>query len=314
MIKIDGVRHMFKDANETLFFERQLESIDERLFEVKKKELVYREFIPVNNSVSAGANSYTYRQFDKVGMAKVISNFADDMPRADVFGSEFISPIKTLGASFGYNTQELRAAAMANTPLDAMKADAARRAIHEKESNVAWNGDDDSGLPGFLNNANIPVVATLTGAGGFTWALKTPDEIILDVNVIVTKIREDSKGLFEGDTLLMPIAQYNIIANTPRSSTSDTTILEFITKPGNSFGLSRVAWIADELDLAFTGETEDGIILYQNDNEVLEQIIPLEMTTLPVQERNLEFVVNVESRHGGTVVRYPVACAIMSGI
>ena len=313
MIKIDAIKHRL-DANETVFFERQLESIDARLFEVKKKELVYREFIPVNNSVAAGANSYTYRQFDKVGMAKVISNFADDLPRADVFGQEFISPIKTLGVSFGYNTQELRAAAMANTPLDAMKADAARRSIREKESNVAWNGDDDSGLPGFLNNANIPIVATLTGTGGFTWALKTPDEIILDVNVLVTKIREDSKGTFEGDTLLLPIAQYNIIANTPRSTTSDTTILEFITKPGNSFGLSKVAWIPDELNTTFTGDTEDGMVLYQNDNEVLEQIISLEMVTHPVQERNLEFVVPVESRHGGTVVRYPIACAIMTGI
>ena len=313
MIKIDAIKHRL-DANETVFFERQLESIDERLFEVKKKELVYREFIPVNTSVAAGANSYTYRQFDKVGMAKVISNFADDLPRADVFGQEFISPIKTLGVSFGYNTQELRAAAMANTPLDGMKADAARRSIREKESNVAWNGDDDSGLPGFLNNANIPIVATLTGTGGFTWALKTPDEIINDVNVLVTKIREDSKGTFEGDTLLLPIAQYNIIANNPRSTTSDTTILEFITKPGNSFGLAKVAWIPDELNTTFTGDTEDGMVLYQNDNEVLEQIISLEMVTHPVQERNLEFVVPVESRHGGTVVRYPIACAIMTGI
>ena len=313
MIRIDAIKHRL-DANETVFFERQLESIDERLYEVKKKELVYREFIPVNSSVAAGANSYTYRQFDKVGMAKVISNFADDLPRADIFGSEFISPIKTLGTSFGYNTQELRAAAMANTPLDGMKADAARRSIREKESNMAWNGDDDSNLPGFLNNANIPIVATSTGTGGFTWALKTPDEIILDVNILVTKIREDSKGAFEGDTLLLPINQYNIIAGTPRSTTSDTTILEFITKPGNSYGLAKVAWIPDELNSTFTGDTEDGMVLYQNDSEVLEQIISLEMVTHPVQERNLEFVVPVESRHGGTVVRYPIACAIMTGI
>lgn len=313
MIRIDAVKHRL-DANETVFFERQLESIDERLYEVRKKELVYREFIPVNGNVSAGANSYTYRQFDKLGMAKVIANYADDLPRADVYGNEYISPIKTLGVSFGYNTQELRAAAMANTPLDMMKADAARRSIREKESNIAWNGDDEAGLPGFLSNANIPIVATLTGTGGFTWALKTADEIIKDVNILVTKIREDSKGAFSGDTLLLPINQYNEIAGRPRSTTSDTTILEFITKPGNSYGLSKVSWIPDELNSTFTGDTEDGMVLYQNDSEVLEQIIPMEMTTHPVQERNLEFVVPVESRHGGTVVRYPIACAIMTGI
>ena len=163
MISTAAIQHRL-DANESVFFERQLEAIDETLYEVKKKELVYREFIPVNSRINAGANSYTYRMFDKVGMAKIISNYADDLPRADVFGEEFISPIKSLGTSFGYNTQEVRSATMTNTPLDTMKATAARRAIREKESNTAWNGDAEGGLPGFLTNENIPVVAAPVGA------------------------------------------------------------------------------------------------------------------------------------------------------
>jgi len=56
------------------------------------------------------------------------------------------------------------------------------------------------------------------------------------------------------------------------------------------------------------------MIVYERNSEVLEQIIPLEMTTHPIQERGLEFLIPVESRHGGTVVRYPIACAILTGI
>lgn len=313
MIRFDGIAHRF-DANETVFFERQLEAIDEILYEVKKKELVYREFIPVNSAVNAGANSYTYRQFDKVGMAKIIANYADDLPRADVFGAEFISPIKSIGTSFGYNTQEIRSASMANTPLESMKAAAARRAIREEESEIAWRGHDDTGLPGFINNVNIPVVAAPAGSGGIPWSLKTPDEIIADFTLAVTTIRENSKKRFSGDTVLLPIEQYNLIATTPRSANSDMTILEFLTKPGNSFGLTTIESIPDELDLAFTGDTEDGMIVYERTSEVLEQIISLEMVTHPIQERGLEFLIPVESRHGGTVVRYPIACMILTGI
>ena len=316
MIRIDGVKHKLDaiNSNATVFFARELEDIDAVLYEIKKKELVYRQFIPVSNRVNAGADSYTYRMFDKVGMAKIISDYADDLPRADVFGNEYTSKIKSLGSSFGYSTQEVRAASMANVPLETWKASAARRAIHEQESEIAWRGNDDSGLPGFLNNVNIPITATPTGTGGFTWLLKTPDEIIADVSLIITQVRANSKKRFSADTMLLPIAQWNIIATTPRSTTSDMTILEFLTKPGNSFGLTTIESIPDELDSAFTGGTEDGLIVYEKNSEVLEQMIPLEMITHPVQERGLEFVIPVESRHGGTVLRYPIACAIMTGI
>ena len=317
MIRMDsGVKERV-DAitpNASVFFARELEDIDAVLYEIKKKELVYRQFIPVSNRVNAGADSYTYRMFDKVGMAKIISDYADDLPRADVFGSEFTSRIKSLGTSFGYSTQEIRAASMANVPLETWKAAAARRAIHEKESAVAWNGDDDSGLPGFLNNENIPVVAAPTGSGGIPWSDKTPDEIIADFTLMTTTVLEGSKKRFAIDTVLLPIEQYNHIATTPRSSTSDTTILEFLLKPGNSFGLKTIDSIADELDLAFTGGTEDGMVGYEKSSEVLEQMIPLEMVTHPVEPRGLKFLVPVESRHGGTVVRYPIACVFVTGI
>lgn len=317
MIRIDGVKHKLDaiSSNATVFFARELEDIDAVLYEIKKKELVYRQFIPVSNRVNAGAASYTYRQFDKVGMAKIISDYADDLPRADVFGNEFISPIKSIGVSFGYSSQEVRAASMANVPLETMKAAAARRSIHEQESEIAWRGNDDSNLPGFLNNANIPITAAPVGASTTSpWSTKTPDEIIADFTLIITQVRANSKKRFSADTALLPIDQWNIIATTPRSTNSDMTILEFLTKPGNSFGLTTIESIPDELDLAFTGDTEDGMIVYEKSSEVLEQIIPLEMVTHPVQERGLEFLIPVESRHGGTVVRYPIACAILTGI
>ena len=300
-------------ANASVFFARELESIEERMYEIKRKELKYRELIPVSNRDNPGANTVTYRQFDKVGMAQVIANFADDLPRADVFGKEFTQPVKSLGVAVGWNTQEIRAASLANVPLETMKADAQRRSLREKESKIAWNGDADSGLQGFLNNANIPQVAAPNGAAAASeWSTKTPDEIIADVLAIVTKIREDSKGTFSGDTLLLPIDQWNIIAGTPRSATSDMTILEFLTKPGNTYGLTTIDWLPDELDAAIGGE--DIAVLYQRDSEVLEQRIPLELQLLPIQERNLEFIMNGEARNGGVVLRYPIATVILTGI
>lgn len=317
MVKLDKSTAEKMDAitpNAGIFFQRQLESVESTVYKFKKKELKYRALIPVSNRDNPGAETITYRMLDMVGAAIVIANYASDLPRADVLGKEFTQKVKSLGIAFGWNTQEIRAASLANVPLEMHKADAARRSIREKESNIAWNGDSDNGIQGFLDNPNVPILAAVDPGAGTDWASKTPDQIIADVSAMVTKVRTQSKGIHNADTLLLPIEQYNIIANTPRSATSDTTILEFITKPGNTYGLTLVDWLADELDNAFTGGTEDGAICYEKDAEVIELRIPLELELLAVQQKGLEFEVPGESRIGGVVIRYPLGCLFFTGI
>jgi len=311
MIRMDAVKHRF-DANETLFLARELESIEETLYEYKQRELKYRKFIPVSNRDNPGANSITYRMITMIGMAKIIQNYSDDLPRADAITQEFTQNVKTIGTSFGYNTQELRAAAMTNKPLDMIKAGAARRSVREKENSLAWNGDSTYGIVGFLNNPNVPIQGVATGVGGYLWSQKTPDEIIADISTGVSTVRSQSNGIHEADTMLLPIPQYNILANT-RLTDTEITVLEYIKKT-ESFGLTTIDWLSTELTSAFVGGTKDGMLLYQNDSEVVENRIPLEMIILPIQERNLEFIIPVESRNGGVVIRYPLACLIMTGI
>ncbi len=299
------------DVGESAFFERQLESVESRLYEKKFRELKYRQLIPISNRDPEGAENITYYFYTKVGMSKIISNPSDDLPRSDVFAERFTQAVHVHGTSFGYSTQELRAARMSNTPLEMFKVDAARRSIREKESDITWQGDTNHNMIGIFANPNIPnIQAPLDGTStGRAWTDKTPDEIINDIRLVTSGIRQATNGVHEADTLLLDINHYDIIANTPRSTFSDTTILEFITKPGNSFGLSLVAWLT-ELTGQGTGGSEM-IMAYERDPEVLELRIPMEMRTHPPQQRNLEFVIPVEAENGGIVVRYPLACRFL---
>lgn len=306
------VFHM--DSGESMFLERQLESVESRLYEKKLRLLKYRQLLPVSNRDNPGAQNVTYYMYTKVGMAKIISNPADDLPRADVFAKRFTANVHSIGTSFGYSTQDLRAAMMNNTPLDSMKAASAQRAIREEENQLAWFGDSNYGLPGFLTNANIPNVQAPLNAGltSRTWLLKTPDEIIADVSSMVAGIRSNTKGVHQGNVLLLPIDQYTHISTTPRSANTDTTILEFIMKPNNAFGITKIDWL-NELVGAGTGAT-DMAVLYELDDEVVEVRIPMEMTMLPPQMDGLMFDIPVEARNGGVVVRYPLACTFLYGI
>ena len=118
------------DANESMFFARQLESIKAQTYDVKRANLNALQLMPVSTDVPEGATTITYRQYDTVGMAKVIANYANDLPRADVTGKEFTSNIRSIGNAFGYNTQEIRSAIFAGVNLPARKAMAATRAHH----------------------------------------------------------------------------------------------------------------------------------------------------------------------------------------
>jgi len=308
---MDGIQYRF-DANETLFLARELESIEGTLYEWEEKELKYRALIPVSNEDSPGANTITYRMITMIGMAKIIANYSDDLPRSDAITREYSQNVKTIGIAFGYNTQELRAAAMTNKPLDRIKADSARRAVRELENQIAWTGEDSHGIVGFLNNTNIPILAAPAGVGGTTWALKTPDEIIFDVSLMVQTVRDQSKGIHSGDTLVLPIAQHTLITTLPRATNSDTTIANFILN-NKAFGIKQIDWL-NELKTAFVGDTEDGAIFYEKNQRIIANRIPLEMITHPIQEKGLEFIIPIEARNGGVVVRYPLACLFFTGI
>ena len=299
------------DANESMFFARQLEAIKAQTYDVKRANLNALQLMPVSTDVPEGATTITYRQYDTVGMAKVIANYANDLPRADVTGKEFTSNIRSIGNAFGYNTQEIRSAIFAGVNLPARKAMAATRAHQEKINQLAFTGDADHGLPGLISNTNVPEVTLLADGTGSskTFASKTADKIVRDVNSLINKIISQSKGVHRATEVWMPVEQYALIATTQNSTASDTTILQFLQQvhPGVTF--RQVV----ELDGAGASGADRMYALENSrDNWAIE--IPMMMKMYSPQQKGLEFEVPVESRFGGCVIPYPLAFAFSDGI
>jgi hypothetical protein len=295
------------DAAEGVFFTRQLENIKSKSYDVKYAELKARSILPVSFEAGPGANSITYRQYDMTGVAAIIANYAKDLPRADIKGKEFTVPVKSLGASYGYNVQEIRAGQMSGLPLEQRRANAAKRAVLQKENTIAFFGDTDTGLAGFINNSAIgSYTVPNDGSGSSTlWTAKTPDQIIRDLNGLAHKTVEDTKGVDAADTILLPLSRYNYIAATPRSANSDTTILEFFLK-ANPY-IKEVSWL-NELETAGSGSTKR-MIAYRRSPDYVTLEIPQDFEQFPEQEQGLEYVVPCHSRIGGVILYYPLSVA-----
>ena len=126
------------DANETFFFSRELEYIKSKSYDIEFPEMKAFKHIPISTEAGEGAQSITYAQFEETGFARVIESYADDLPRADIRGKEYTSPVKSIGVSYGYSVQEIRAAIYVRRSLTQRQANAARRA-NDKRSTV-WLG------------------------------------------------------------------------------------------------------------------------------------------------------------------------------
>lgn len=304
------------DDGESIFFARQLESVKAKTYDKKYTQLKIRSLLPVSFEAGPGAETIKYEQMDQVGVAKIVANYGTDFPRADVRGKEFRSPIKSLGSSYGYSLQDIRAAKFAGKPLDQRKADAARRAIMQQENTIAYFGDVPNALPGWFSNVNIPTVSLpADGAGSLTTfasKITTPDKIVRDLNSVANNPMSISKGVEVADTLLMPITQYTLCASTPRSTTSDTTILKYFLE-NNPF-VKNADWL---VELAFATSPSlgsDSMLAYRRDPDAVTLEIPSDFEQLPPQEKGMEFEILCHQRIGGVLIYYPLSMSLAAGL
>lgn len=310
------------DAAEKVFFQRELESIDARVYEVKFPLLKGRTLVPKILDVSEVDNEYTYRMFEATGAAKVIANGADDLPSVNVSGTEVTSRIKPLGVKYSYDLFEIRAAAAKGKPLSDLMAMAARRAIEEQIDSLIASGSTLHSMTGFVNSTAVDrttfVPVTKSANGGTTWLDSgapnaTAQEMIADVNTIVAQVwnaLKEAQGLGSQLTVALPAAEYAYLASTSVGDNADKTALSFLLS-NNPFLASIEPW--HKLTAA-GASSANRMICYLKDPQVLGALIPMEFSPQPVQQIGLRFEVNNVARCGGTVIRYPVAMAYGDGI
>lgn len=317
----NGVR-LDSAEDAAVFFARELDYVKAHSYDRLYPEMTALSIFPQTSEIPEGAETVTWYGYERTGMAQIINDYANDLPRADVKGQAHFSAVKSLGSSYGYSIQEMRNSMYAGKSLDARKADSARYAIERTRNKIAWAGDAASGLVGVLSaGTGIPeFILKTTAAGKTAWKDKTADEILEDVKLMYMYQAKLTQNVERADTLALPSDVYIDISQR-RIPDTDKTVLTYLLEnapyrtPDNNAPLKIVP--APEL-MANSGETNpygvNAAVFFKNDPEKFSIETPMPYYQHPVQTKGLEMEVPCEERVAGALIYYPFSLLIIKNI
>jgi hypothetical protein len=289
-------------ADGSIFFDRQLEHIDARMFEVKFPELKIRDFIPVKSD-AGWASFEVYQILEKYGEPARIADYGNDLPSAENQGREVSKRVYDWGVKYQYNIREFSRARELGIDLDAAKGVTAFKSMERKLDEVGGVGDTESGVEGLINHSLITPANVVNGAGGTpAWTTKTSSEIIFDVGDMIADMRSLSKEVFNCNQVLLPTAQYDYIKNLQRASGTDTTVLEYLRRVHSEVTFS--SW--HRLDGQGAGATQRMIAMDRNPDNA-ELSVPIEIMRLDPQFRSLVTEVPLVMAIAGVLLRQPLS-------
>ncbi|MEN3967694.1 DUF2184 domain-containing protein [Acinetobacter sp. BWR-L5] len=198
----------------------------------------YEKFIPTKPTNNVVGGGEVLKRQRGIGKGKRHAGTGTDIPLAEVEYDKV--SLEVIGGTIGYQYSifEIETALKAGIPLDSDKAQAAQLASKKHLSDVAWEGEGQA--KGFYNQSGVTVIAAQ-----HDWATATIDEVLEDVNAVLTPALTASQ--FDDpatpDTFLLPAAQFLILAGRFRSATSDKTFLE-VVKEKNVFAIAgkKLEW------------------------------------------------------------------------
>lgn len=310
------------DADQTIFFARELELIDRTLYEVKYPELEAEMLLPSRKSIPLGVDTYTWRLFDGKGEAVPSSSSEDAVPMTDVSGSEQNDKLQSFALGYGWTLDELDSARFAGMPLDTMRADRCRRKLAEQLNKMALLGYSPKGIVGLFNLANtLTYTVPTTGTGSSKkWSDKTSAQVLLDLFTMVDSIPNNTIDIEGGANKPMRMAMpksYRRLLSTIfiqlGGVTTAQTVLEAFQRQRPNVEIVGANYLdtAGALSPSST-QTAARIVVY--DPSQVTWLKCLDFQQMPVEQRAFRFAIPCRCRGGGVITQFPKSVLYADGM
>lgn len=322
---------MRADVGEVAFVERALNFVEAELYNTEFPPLEGLKYVPIDNSAPPGAKTTSYKQYTRVGIARLVTERGLDAPTAKLFVREFFHQFYRLGASYEYTLDDLLGAQFAATnssgpPLnvDLEQAMAAREAIARGLDVVSGIGSatsstipglsvgvgSDVGLLGLLNLSNASTYTPATGGQGSTaWSLKTPDEKLADLTGMFAAMENSTYKIFTPTQFLLPITQYRVAAGTRMGDGSDESVISLFKKLYPGVEIDSWQYCAGA---GTSGQ--DRAVAFVKDRRRVRHMISEMFRQMPPETEGTSFSTLCLAKTAGVVCPWPISVLFADGI
>lgn len=223
------------------FLVGELERLDQTLHEPLAavswgRDIDLREDVTIADEVSSFTLS-TYGSQGSMGTGNGIGNGkawigknTDQISGVGLDIAKIPHQLRPWGLEIKYTILELESAAKLGRPIDQQKYEGLQLKYQMDVDEQVYIGDTSMGDTGLVNNTLVTNVNNLpNGASGFaTWASKSPDEILADVNAMLTSVWTASAWAVMPERLLLPPTQFGLISTMKVSLAGNISVLKYI--------------------------------------------------------------------------------------
>lgn len=251
-----------------------------------------------------------------------ISNEGNALAGPSVDIGKTAQAMRLWGAEVKYTVPELVKAQALGMPIDAQKIEGMNLKRNMDLDQLVYIGDSNISTTGLINNASITPSNVPAGASTFTaWTKKTPDEILTDVNEILTTTWQNSGWAVLPNRLLLPPAQYGYIAAAKVSNAGNVSILTYVlenniaTRSGVKLEILPLKWLIGSGVGGTQGVlgTVDRMVAYNKDKKYVQYPMT-ELQRTPLEYRSLFQITTYWARFGQVEWRYNTTGGYRDGI
>lgn len=337
-LKSPARRHQFMDALKTfdrrtidgtgVFLIGELERLDQTLHEPLvsisyDRDIDFREDVTIADEVSSFTNS-SFASTGGVSPNGVawIGKDSNSIAGVGLDIGKTANPLTLWGLEVKYTIPELESAMKLGRPIDTQKYEAMQIKHQMDTDKVVYIGDTDIGTTGMINNAAVTTSNVLVGAQGSTkWNQKTPDEILYDVNTLLSATWQASAWAIIPDQLRVPPAQYSYLVSQKVSNAGNMSILKFLeennlsNQKGQKLNIQPLKWL---IGMGVLGtpqvlNTVDRMMAYTRDKKRIRFPMTL-LNRTPLEYRSIYHITTYFGRLGVVEFVYPETVQYADGI
>ena len=227
-----------------------------------------------------------------------------------------VNPLTIWAMELAYTIPELASSQQVNRPIDVTKYTGLKLKYNMDLDEMVYVGDAQLGVYGLTNQPGISATNVVNGAsGGSTWATKTYQEMMNDVNTLLTSAWAATGYAFVPTKIIIPPANFAIIANTLTGQAGSQSVLTYLK--ANSIATAQNG---RELDIVpskwLTGRGVGGtnrMISYTQDYQRIRiPLVPLQNTS--VQQRGIHMMTYYYGRLGVVEITQTEMVAYADGV